>query len=60
MSSPRAGVFNLETAEDLFYCITQSLRCYKEAKAKEIDRLFFVVMGLTHLREWIAPEPRSL
>ena len=53
--NPSVGIFNLSSAKDLFYCIRHTFGQYQRSKAKEIDKLLFVVMGLTHLREWIAP-----
>lgn len=47
--------FHLTSPDDFFYCLRNTLTRYKSDKAKRVEDLFFLVMGLTHLREWIAP-----
>lgn len=47
--------FHLASPDDFFYCLKNTLTRYKSDKAKRVEDLFFLVMGLTHLREWIAP-----
>lgn len=47
--------FHLTSPKDLFYCLENALAQYQKSKAKRVEDLFFLIMGLTHLREWIAP-----
>ncbi len=47
-------MFDLK-AEDLFFHIKQAMGKYQESKSKSIEQLFFIIMSLNHLREWIAP-----
>ncbi|MBT4668620.1 MAG: hypothetical protein HOC17_03680 [Candidatus Ruthia sp.] len=47
-------MFDLK-AEDLFFHVKQAMGKYQESKSKSIEQLFFIIMGLNHLREWIAP-----
>ncbi len=47
--------FHLTSANDFFYCLESTLARYKKSKVKRVEDLFFLVMGLAHLREWIAP-----
>lgn len=49
------GVFDIYSPEEFFYSITNALENYKRAKQKSIEILLFTLMGLNHLREWIAP-----
>lgn len=51
----KPNLFDIDSAEAFFYAIRHSASILIEAKAKEIDRLLFVILGLNHLREWIAP-----
>lgn len=48
-------LFHLRSAADLFYCLERALNRYEASRAKQIEDLMFLIMGLTHLREWIAP-----
>lgn len=48
-------MFNIQTPKDYFYHIKNSIEKYKSDKEKKIERLFFIINGLNHLREWIAP-----
>jgi hypothetical protein len=47
-------IFNLNS-KDLFFYIQVSMKKYKNSKAKNIEQLFFIIMSLNHIREWIAP-----
>ncbi len=49
------SVFDILTPVELLYSIEQSFEKYKAVKQRNIESLLYVVMGLTHLREWIAP-----
>ncbi len=55
MSEHREGIFNIHTSEDFYFTIQNALKNYQNSKAKRIEDLFFIIMGLNHLREWIAP-----
>lgn len=48
-------MFDLDSAESLLSYIDQSLKNYSSQKSKRVSELFFLIMSLTHLREWIAP-----
>ena len=50
-----AANFHLSSPDDFFYSLRNTLARYRRDKAKRVEDLFFLVMGLTHLREWIAP-----
>ena len=49
------SVFDILTPVEFLYSIEQSFEKYKAEKQRNIASLLYVVMGLTHLREWIAP-----
>ena len=49
------GIFDISTPLDFFSSIEQSFKKYKTEKTKSIELLLYVIMGLNHLREWIAP-----
>ncbi|GCE65922.1 hypothetical protein OMCYN_01868 [cyanobiont of Ornithocercus magnificus] len=53
-SSEHKGIFHY-TAEELFTCLDIALNRYRSGKAKQIEDVFFLILGLNHLREWIAP-----
>ena len=38
-----------------FYCLEVALQRYKSSSVKRVEDAFFLIMGLNHLREWIAP-----
>lgn len=48
-------MFDLNTAEDLFFYIQDSMKKYLANKHKNVSDVFFLIMALNHLREWIAP-----
>jgi hypothetical protein len=50
-----AGIFDLNTPLDFFNSIRQIIKRYKSNKVKDIEELLYIIMGLNHLREWIAP-----
>lgn len=51
----KKGVFDLNAPEEFFQSICRVLERYKISTAKNIEDLLYVLMGLNHLREWIAP-----
>jgi hypothetical protein len=48
-------MFDIKAPENYFYHIKNSIEKYKLDTNKKIERLFFIINGLNHLREWIAP-----
>jgi hypothetical protein len=57
-----AGIFDLNTPLDFFDSICRIFKRYKSSNTKEVEDLLYVIMGLNHLREWIAPgydEPKK-
>jgi hypothetical protein len=50
--------FNLSYHE-LYSQIGISITKYKQSEEKSIEQLFFIIMSLNHLREWIAPEYKT-
>ena len=53
--SDSPGFLNLEDPEQLFRVLIRAFGRYESARTKQIDDVFLLVLGLTHLREWIAP-----
>lgn len=49
------GVFDMNTPEEFFASIQRTFEEFRAPAAKPIEGLLYVVMGLNHLREWIAP-----
>lgn len=50
-----SGIFDLNTPDEFFFTICRIYDRYKKGTAKDIEDLLYVLMGLNHLREWIAP-----
>lgn len=48
-------LLDINSEEDFFEIIKNSFKRYKNEKDKSIEILLFIIMGLNHLREWIAP-----
>lgn len=48
-------IFDIDSPEDFFYSINNAWANYKKGKQKSVEILLYVIMGLNHLREWIAP-----
>ncbi|MBK8908525.1 MAG: hypothetical protein IPM60_11660 [Rhodospirillales bacterium] len=48
-------MFDISSPEALFRVIRRNANTLRGQTAKESDRLLFVIFGLNHLREWIAP-----
>ena len=54
---PRTNIiFDIYAPEEFFYSINTAWENYKRGKQKSVELLLFVIMGLNHLREWIAPK----
>ena len=49
------GIFDITSPEELFNSIEQSFKRYQDGRVKSIELLLYIIMGLNHLREWIAP-----
>ena len=49
------GIFDIEEPSQFFDSILRVFERYKSSRAKNVEDLLYVIMGLNHLREWIAP-----
>lgn len=49
------GFLDLDMPHQLFSVLITAFSRYEADKAKRIDDVFLLVLGLAHLREWIAP-----
>ncbi len=49
------GFFDISSPEIFFQVIKRSITELDESKFKSAEKLMFIIMGLNHLREWIAP-----
>lgn len=49
------GFLDLQLPEHLFYSLERAFERYQRSKAKAVEDAFFLIFGLAHLREWIAP-----
>ncbi|MFN4312415.1 MAG: hypothetical protein ACK4FK_17665 [Ferrovibrio sp.] len=50
------GVFDFSDAKDFYNSIRNSYLRYQKGPTRATEDLLYVVMGLNHLREWIAPD----
>ena len=50
------AIFDIETPERFFHLIEQRFIRYQANVVKPTEVLLFIIMGLNHLREWIAPQ----
>jgi hypothetical protein len=50
-----SGIFDLDTPAEFFGTVRRIYDRYQSNAAKDIEDLLYVLMGLNHLREWIAP-----
>lgn len=55
MPKAKLGVFDIDSPERFFHSISSVFETYKASKAKRTEDLLYIIMGLNHLREWIAP-----
>ena len=55
MSRP-SHFFDIQSAEQLFHLLKSIANTFTSSKAKRAQDLLLLVFGLTHLREWIAPD----
>ena len=51
-----AGFFEIRDDLAFFSVVSNALKSYRSAKTKRPEDLLLLVLGLTHLREWIAPD----
>src|SRR5712691_10155374 len=51
----RAHFFDVNSPAQFFRSLTRTAERLQNRKVKETDRLIYLIMGLVHLREWIAP-----
>jgi hypothetical protein len=49
------GVFDIRDDVAFFSVVTNTLSSYRSSNAKAPEQLLLLVLGLSHLREWIAP-----
>jgi hypothetical protein len=49
------GFFDLESPKFFFGTVKHAVERLADAEQKRTEDLMYVLMGLTHLREWIAP-----
>lgn len=49
------GFLDLDVPDQLFHVLIAAFSRYEADQAKRIDDVFLLVLGLAHLREWIAP-----
>ncbi len=49
-------IFDINSAEGLFFLINRTMERYSGEQEKDVTELLFLIMALNHLREWIAPE----
>ncbi len=52
---PNSNAFDIVSPEGFLTDLVVSYRKYKISKVKPTRDLLYIVMGLNHLREWIAP-----
>lgn len=50
-----SGFFDIRDDSDFFTIVTNTLKSFQETNTKRADQLLLLVLGLAHLREWIAP-----
>jgi hypothetical protein len=51
-----AHLFDIESPGQLFYLLKLVAKRFTSARAKRPEDMLLLVFGLTHLREWIAPD----
>lgn len=50
-----SGFFDIRDAHAFFTIVSNTLNSFLSTKAKRPEHLLLLVLGLAHLREWIAP-----
>lgn len=48
-------IFDIKSSEEFFSSVLRIYDRYQRSNEKDIEDLLYVLMGLNHLREWIAP-----
>jgi len=51
-----SGFFDIQDEHAFFTVVSNTLNVYRASNAKTPEQLLLLVLGLTHLREWIAPQ----
>lgn len=51
-----AHFFDIDSAEQLFYLLKRVANSFSSMKGKRTQDLLFLIFGLAHLREWVAPD----
>jgi len=49
------NLFSIQSAKSFFDSIVDTRKKYSSENTKNIEHLLYIIMGLNHLREWIAP-----
>ena len=49
------NLFDIQSAKSFFDSIVNVRKKYSSGNTKNIEQLLYIIMGLNHLREWIAP-----
>src|SRR5207249_2529398 len=49
------GFLELDLPHQLFAILERAFQRYQQARSKTIENAFLLVLGIAHLREWIAP-----
>jgi hypothetical protein len=49
------GIFDIGNAKEFFASIQHRCGLYPACTVKSTEDLLYIIMGLNHLREWIAP-----
>ena len=50
-----SGLFDIGDADGFFKSIKRRYDAYREGYVKRTEDLLYIILGLNHLREWIAP-----
>ncbi len=53
-----SGIFEIRDDHAFFAVVANTLTTYRSSNAKAPEQLLLLILGLAHLREWIAPEYR--
>ena len=54
-SGSQPGFFQIELPDHLYFSLCTTFKRYCDTRAKSSSDLFFLVIGIAHLREWISP-----
>lgn len=53
-----SGIFDINSNEDFFHSLQRMASKLRLDKVKKTEELLYLLMGVNHLREWIAPGVR--